>query len=378
MRVGIITWWRNNYGSILQAYALQQELNQYKDIKYEIVCQFGKKATSLDNVLDKIKNVGILETFKRVFWKTAFRGLRRRNKKIQNFVDEHLRVSKQQYNEQNIKESNSLYDVYICGSDQIWNPDLVATDSMYWLSFVESRKKRIAYAPSFGVQTVTKEQGEQIRENLIGFEAISCRENSGSSLINQIIGEERCVTVLDPTMLVSRNCWDAISADRVYNEKYIFAYLLRGTSKQRKYIEKYAREKNLKIVSMPFLDYEKINMYDLKFGDYKLWDADPAEFISAIRHAEYVFCDSFHCIVFSILYHRPFCVFPKIGADGNVKMSQISRMTDLLELVEIKNRILFEDSDVDMDAEIDWFNSDKRIQEARHISEDYLKQALGI
>ena len=55
MRVGIITGWRNNYGSILQAYALQHELSQYKEIQYEIVCQFGKKATSLDNVLDKIK-----------------------------------------------------------------------------------------------------------------------------------------------------------------------------------------------------------------------------------------------------------------------------------------------------------------------------------
>ena len=362
MRIGIITWWRNNYGSILQAFALQQKLSQYENIEYEIVCQFGKKAISLDNVLDKIKSVGIVETFKRVFWKVAFKGLRQRNRKIQKFVDEKLRVSNQQYNEQNIAESNALYDAYICGSDQIWNPDLVATDSMYWLSYVDSRKKKIAYAPSFGIQTVTKEQSKQIRENLSGFEAISCRESSGSSIINQIIGENKCVTVIDPTMLISRSCWDAMPTDRIYNENYIFAYMLRGTSKQRKYIEKFACERNLKIVSIPFLDYEKIDLYDLKFGDYKLWDADPADFISAIRHAEYVFCDSFHCIVFSILYHRPFCVFPKIGADGKVKMSQISRMTDLLELVEIKNRILFEDSDVDMDAEIDWNNSDKRIQ----------------
>lgn len=59
MRIGIITWWRNNYGSILQAFALQQKLSQYENIEYEIVCQFGKKAISLDNVLDKIKSVGI-------------------------------------------------------------------------------------------------------------------------------------------------------------------------------------------------------------------------------------------------------------------------------------------------------------------------------
>lgn len=376
MKVGIITWWRNNYGSILQALALQQKLNQYNDLQYEIICQFGKKATSVDNVFDKIKSVGLAETCKRVFWKVAFKGLRLRNKKMQQFVDENLKVSNQQYNEHDIADSNKYYDTYICGSDQIWNPDLVPTDSMYWLPFVEKGKNKIAYAPSFGASTVTEKQKEQIKANLSTFKAVSCRENSGARTINQIIGEKKCEAVLDPTMLIERDYWDTISEDKIYNEKYIFAYMLRGTAAQRKYIEKIARERNLKIVSIPFLDYEKIDPYDLKFGDYKLWDANPAEFISAIRHAEYVFCDSFHCIVFSILYHRPFFVFPKVGADGKVKKSQISRMTDLLELAEIKNRILLDNEEAGLDAEIDWNNSDKRIQKARCDSERYLEQAL--
>ena len=376
MKVGIITWWRNNYGSILQALALQQKLNQYNDLQYEIICQFGKKATSVDNVFDKIKSVGLAETCKRVFWKVAFKGLRLRNKKMQQFVDENLKVSNQQYNEHDIADSNKYYDIYICGSDQIWNPDLVPTDSMYWLPFVEKGKNKIAYAPSFGASTVTEKQKEQIKANLRTFMAVSCRENSGARTINQIIGEKKCEAVLDPTMLIERDYWDTISEDKIYDEKYIFAYMLRGTAAQRKYIEKIARERNLKIVSIPFLDYERIDPYDLKFGDCKLWDADPAEFISAIRHAEYVFCDSFHCIVFSILYHRPFFVFPKVGADGKVKKSQISRMTDLLELAEIKNRILLDNEEADLDAEIDWNNSDKRIQKARCDSERYLEQAL--
>ena len=376
MKVGIITWWRNNYGSILQALALQQKLNQYNDLQYEIICQFGKKSTSVDNVFDKIKSVGLAETCKRVFWKVAFKGLRLRNKKMQQFVDENLKVSNQQYNEHDIADSNKYYDTYICGSDQIWNPDLVPTDSMYWLPFVEKGKNKIAYAPSFGASTVTEKQKEQIKANLSTFKAVSCRENSGARTINQIIGEKKCEAVLDPTMLIERDYWDTISEDKIYDEKYIFAYMLRGTAAQRKYIEKIARERNLKIVSIPFLDYEKIDPYDLKFGDYKLWDANPAEFISAIRHAEYVFCDSFHCIVFSIMYHRPCFVFPKVGADGKVKKSQISRMTDLLELAEIKNRILLDNEEADLDAEIDWNNSDKRIQKARCDSERYLEQAL--
>lgn len=257
MKVGIITWWRNNYGSILQALALQQKLNQYNDLQYEIICQFGKKATSVDNVFDKIKSVGLAETCKRVFWKVAFKGLRLRNKKMQQFVDENLKVSNLQYNEHDIADSNKYYDTYICGSDQIWNPDLVPTDSMYWLPFVEKGKNKIAYAPSFGASTVSEKQKEQIKANLSTFKAVSCRENSGARTINLIIDEKKCEAVLDPTMLIERGFWDTISENKIYNEKYIFAYMLRGTATQRKYIENIAREKNLKIVSIPFLDYEK-------------------------------------------------------------------------------------------------------------------------
>ena len=135
----------------------------------------------------------------------------------------------------------------------------------------EKGKNKIAYAPSFGANTVTEKQKEQIKANLSTFKAVSCRENSGARTINQIIGEKKCEAVLDPTMLIERDYWDTISEDKIYDEKYIFAYMLRGTAAQRKYIEKIARERNLKIVSIPFLDYEKIDPYDLKFGDYKIF-----------------------------------------------------------------------------------------------------------
>ena len=361
-KIGVLTFhWAANYGAVLQAYALLKHLNDKgydaEDVDYRPSTVI-RKLKFFDLYLKRFSNI-------------------KRRLKIKTFPPKYLKLSKNKYRcFADLRKTNGTYDALICGSDQIWNPDLVPTDSMYWLPFVEKGKNKIAYAPSFGASTVTEKQKEQIKANLSTFKAVSCRENSGARTINQIIGEKKCEAVLDPTMLIERDYWDTISEDKIYDEKYIFAYMLRGTAAQRKYIEKIARERNLKIVSIPFLDYEKIDPYDLKFGDYKLWDANPAEFISAIRHAEYVFCDSFHCIVFSILYHRPFFVFPKVGADGKVKKSQISRMTDLLELAEIKNRILLDNEEADLDAEIDWNNSDKRIQKARCDSERYLEQAL--
>ena len=163
MKVGIITWWRNNYGSILQALALQQKMNQYNDLQYEIICQFGKKATSVDNVFDKIKSVGLAETCKRVFWKVAFKGLRLRNKKMQQFVDENLKVSNQQYNEHDIADSNKYYDTYICGSDQIWNPEYF--QNSYMLDYVrEHNIKKISYASSLGVSALSKKVRKKYRK----------------------------------------------------------------------------------------------------------------------------------------------------------------------------------------------------------------------
>ncbi|MGN0376289.1 MAG: polysaccharide pyruvyl transferase family protein, partial [Suilimivivens sp.] len=258
MRLAGITWWRNNYGSILQAYALQRELNSLAGIEYEIINQYGKKIVSADNFIDKLHTIGLKKTINRVFWKFGFKKLRKRSYSIQGFVDEHLRVSERQYNQDNIEDANAVYDGFICGSDQIWNPTLTGTDSMYWLTFADKSKLKISYAPSIGVKELNTEQEEQIRESLKDFTAISCREESGTELINSVLKKERCVTVLDPTLMVDRLVWDELCTERKYKFKYIFVYMLRGSKAQRKQIETFAKKKKLKIITMPFLETEHI------------------------------------------------------------------------------------------------------------------------
>lgn len=375
MRFAGLTWWRYNYGSILQAYALQEQINSYKDIEYEILCQYGKKVVSFSNLKDKLRSFGVKETLRRIVWKFGLKKLRQRNQKIQTFIDEHLRVSEREYTEKNIAESNDIYDGYICGSDQIWNPDLVKVDSMYWLAFARPHKIKIAYAPSVGVDHLSLEQEEIIRENLKDFKAISTREESGTKLINQVMGKDVCTTVLDPTLMIEKKKWDDLSQRNLFKEPYIFVYMLRGTKKQRKMIENFALQKGLKIVTMPFLDSEKIELYDFRFGDIKLWDADPAEFISAIRYAEYVFTDSFHSMVFCCLYHRNFFVFPKIGK------SQINRLSSLMNMFHIQGRML-NDSDtmnkISDAKQIDWDNVDSILKKKRIESLSYLQNALAI
>lgn len=202
MKLAGLTWWRNNYGSILQAYALQEEINSFPGVEYEIINQYGRKIASADNFIDKMKTVGMKKTCQRIFWKFAVPQLRNRSMKLQRFVDEKLKLSDRQFNETNIAEANAAYDGFVCGSDQIWNPTFTTYDSMYWLPFVKEGKKKFSYAPSIGVSSLDAEGQNKIRTNLKSFDGISCRENSGTKLLNCSLGKEACLTVLDPTLLV--------------------------------------------------------------------------------------------------------------------------------------------------------------------------------
>jgi hypothetical protein len=376
MKLGGMTWWRYNYGSILQAYALQSELKELGIDDYEIICQYGKKVASISNLKEKIKRIGVRQSLKRIVWKFGLKKLRDRNRNIQSFVDNYLHVSQKEYNEENIVEANNVYDGFVCGSDQIWNPKLTDVNSMYWLTFASKEKLKFSYAPSIGVDKFSDEQKEAIKNNLSSFKGISSREENGTNLINDALGANKCVTVLDPTLLVDRKIWDNISlSENQYGEKYIFVYMLRGTKKQRKLIEEFAKLKGLKIVTMPFLDNEKIEIYDFKFGDIKLWDASPADFITVIRNAEYVFTDSFHCMLFSCMYHRDFYTFPKIG------QAQINRMLNFQKLVSASEHMISDEIDVNKIENvkrIDWNYVDSVLNDKRKESEAYLKSVLDM
>lgn len=373
LKIGGLTWWRYNYGSILQAYALQQKLNSYENVDYEIICQYGKKVASTSNLIDKLQRYGLFVTLKKAVWKFGLKKLRKRNSKIQLFMDQNLRVSEMEFKENDMQEANRFYDGFVCGSDQVWNPQLTEMDSIYWLGFAEKGKLKFSYAPSVGVDAFSEEQEKQIRENLMSFRKVSTREETSTELINRAMGKKCCTTVLDPTLMVDRALWDKLSDKKIYDEPYIFVYMLRGTKSQRKLIEMFAKKVGLKIVTMPFLDTERIELYDFKFGDYKLWDADPAEFIEAIRYAKYVITDSFHSSVFSCLYHRTFYVFPKIGK------SQLNRLTGVQKMFEIPSRMITEGMTADdllQMPDINWVKVDEILKEKRCESRKYLDEIL--
>lgn len=370
MKIGVITWWRNNYGSILQAYALQQILNDFDNIDCEIISQYDKNPANAKNFLKKAKQIGLFSALRRAFWRFMFPNLKNRASAMQSFIKENLKVSKRSYNDSTIAESNEIYDAFICGSDQIWNPNLTKLDSIYWLNFVEKGKRKFAYAPSIGVEDLSEETQTIIRENLSDFCGISCRELGGTKLLNSVLNKQECIKVVDPTLLVNKLVWDNLSVNFENHRPYVFVYFLRCDKEARKFVENFAKEKHLDIVNFPFLEAEYIEKYDLKFGDKKVWDASPAEFISYIRNADYVFTDSFHASVFSIIYHKDFYIFPKKGK------AQMQRLISLLNENGIDNRIINEFGDILDIKPINWDNIDIIMENNRKLSYDFARKII--
>jgi len=378
MKFGGLTWWRANYGSILQSYALQEYLTKEKKIDYEIICQYGKKNTSLKNLKDKIKNKGIRQTFKKLLFKFGIKNMRKRNNAMQKFVDTKLKVSKKEYTINSIDEANNIYDGFICGSDQIWNPTLSDLNSIYWLKFAKKDKIKIAYAPSIGVNKLNNSDAIKIKDNLKDFKAISCREKDGTELINSILESNKCKNVLDPTLLVEKETWDNLikEEDNRINGDYIFVYILRGNKKQRQIIENIAKINKLKIVTMPFLETDHINLYDIVFGDIKIWEATPITFINLIKNAKYIFTDSFHCMIFSTIYHKKFLMFPKKGK------AQMSRLINFQKMIGIDGVMIDEKCSIENINKIltlnnNWKKIDEIIRKKRDESIDFLDQALN-
>lgn len=372
-KIAGITWWKNNYGSILQAYALEKVIDDMEIVEYEILQQFSANAFSISTFFSYIKGKGVYATLKYIIKKYGNKKLIQRKQKCDQFVREYMRISEKTFDANNKKEIEKNYDGFICGSDQIWNPAFNSRDSIYWLAF-ENSKYKLAYAPSIGVTEVTDEVANEIRNALKSFLGISCRENQGTQLINSIVGNEKCITVLDPTLLIDKSEWEKLISARSIHEKYVFSYVLRGTRQQRMLINKFAKSNNLIVVSIPSLDPDYYDHTEKKYYDIGVTDASPQDFISLIKHAEYVFTDSFHCMIFSCLYHRTFFSMKKLGRN------QMLRINDFQEWLMLGNRVVDTMDDVyrvqnETNDDL-WKRFDDRVKQERVNSMNYLKNHL--
>lgn len=367
MKVGIITHYykSKNYGGNLQAYALCEFIK--KEFKCDVEqISFDKKG---DNKIKYfiLKMMGYVKHYKTLLFvnKICKRHsmILKFNKKIKHSIP---------YSNSTIYKTNTKYDIFITGSDQVWNP--IAVCPAYLLDFVNEDKIKLSYAASLAVNELSSKTKEMYKKSLNTYNAISVRENNSIELLKDIT-DKNIKCVLDPTLLLSRDEWDEVCEEYTIPDKYVFCYFLGDDMSHRKIAYQYCHKRNFKIVTFPHI-HGIYRACDDSFGDYALYDVSPSHFLSLIKNAEAVITDSFHACVFSIIYKKEFFVFER-----RTKKSMGSRIYTLTELFDMKERYLDTEDKMSLNYieklnPIDYDKDFKEFEKVKMKSIEFLKANL--
>lgn len=329
-RIVILTHYykSTNFGGNLQAFALSNKISNLgyncEQLSFERNDTFISK--TIKSVAKSIVKAPAI-IYKKLI-RIRYNLPQAKKEAFENFNKNIIPHSEKIYNRENINECVENYDAFITGSDQVWN--FAWYNPEFFLDFVPSSKKKISYAASIGSDCLTETQKEIFKNSLKDYDAVSVREPSSIKLIEDL-SPVPVVSTLDPTLLLEREDWDKVSSKRLIEEDYVFCYFLGDYKKTRKLVNEFAKKHGLKIACIPYT--AGIVLSDKKFGDYRLIDASPEDFISLIKHAKYIFTDSFHAVVFSHIYGKEFFVFNR---DKRALMS--GRIKDITSLFACPER----------------------------------------
>lgn len=381
--IGIITHYYNseNYGGNLQAYALVKCLQQHGYYAEQLSFPPNFDSPPPKRVYNMVFFVTlpfrcVRAVYRRVLRRMEERGNRvseRRRAAFAHFNQTTIQHSKKEYQSDSIHESVEHYDAFITGSDQVWN--FTWYNPEFFLGFVPSDKIKMSYAASIACDHLTNNQKEIFRNSLKDYKAVSVREKSAVNLISDL-SPVSVENVLDPTLLLDRNDWDEICSDRIVEDDYLFCYFLGENKKSRKLAERFAKQNNLKLVTIPHAG-GWIKLADRNFGDMKLFDATPNDFISLIKHAKYVFTDSFHAVVFSYIYQKQYFVFNR-----NKTGEMSSRIQDITELFGAQSRFCYDAlrenfQYINSLSDMDYSQANPTFERLKQESIDFLKRNLG-
>ena len=341
-----------NYGASLQAFALQTFLEKnghsveiidykpdYIDFPYK-VSLFVHPHSPAKKIVDKIPGMGLLYGIKRYLW---YLPSLKRKQAFDKFTKKYLRLTKTYHSNESLAKDVPDADVYIVGSDQVWNSItmLNGTDPAFYLQFVPSSRKRLSYAASFGSISVSDKYEAVIKQWLSTFNAISVRESSGVELLKclGINGDHVC----DPVFLLSEDEWRYNLNIPQKEEKYVLIYNLTSLNEELLANAKQtAKRMGAKLYS--------ISPMQIKGVDKCFINAGPEQFVSLIFNASFVFTNSFHATAFSIISHRQFCTYNYHSKSNSSRMYSVLAEMDMLDRLNITDINKVIDSPIDYSA----------------------------
>lgn len=377
----------NNYGAVLEAYALQQFLHRYSDNVscldyvfkesplrkcYRRVLKMLTQSEIRKRYIAKLFNMASTETRREIAMGAEYQ--EHDSFVFDKFRAEFLHITEQKFHTpEDLKkffDNSHTVDAVICGSDVIWNAGNESLDiDAYFLGWVSDGVKRIAYAPSWGKPTIDKLNDpvkHRISTLLSKFDAVSVREKSGVDICASL-GRTDAQWVPDPTMLLTTEDWDKIAECR-FAGRYILNYHIpyNKAVDDTKILSVVEQRCKAPVKKVPDIDSEYV------------W-LSPTEWLGGIRDAEFVVTNSFHGVVFCIIYNKEFLFTKLVGEHETLN----ERIYSLLELFGLQDRIITESIASDagaikslIESPVDWSQVNEKLAQWRQVGIDFLGRAL--
>lgn len=369
-RIGVITMHKVlNYGSALQAYATQKTIEQLgydcELIDYTYPNGFHKQNHRESTLV-------LLKRF--VLHLSLGFPYKKKGKKFGKFRNNYFKLSSVTYNSPDqIAANPPFYDVYMVGSDQVWNPRHIGSDTTFVLSFAASGQKKISFASSFAQANIEKKYHNLYSPYLSDFDAISVREANGQKIIKEWLGRDVPVC-LDPTLLLKKEDYLPIAADSALkiDEPFVLVYILQYAYNPYPYaadfVKQVHRETGLHVVLLDFTAKEKLGIEHVT----NLHDAvGPSEFLYLFLNASLVITTSFHGTAFALNFEKP------LYAIINDKATSDDRMLNLLTMVGAEDRAIKKNSPVErIDLKMNYSGITPKLDALRDKSIDYLQNSL--
>lgn len=348
-----------NYGSALQTWALHQALKK-----------LGANPVLVDYCPDILKDKDPLNPFKNMWDKDeesrrmvelTMPAIKANFAKFDRFYHEKFNRTKQAYTAENFNDVMDEVDSFICGSDTIFCPDEFGFDDGYYANYSCMRANAIAYAASFGDPHFKENDYEILSGRIKNFKAIGLREQM---MIPYVSGHSKAPVqkVLDPTLLLTREEYDGIATDRLIGDPYILLYARRYNPAMEAYAERLAAENGWKIVEI------SLRATNAEKGHLMFYEAGVEEFLSLVKHAEYIVTNSYHGMIMSLQYQRDFVVFSREQCDTKIE--------EVLDMVGLRDRILVKGDEKFRDIDFDAVH--RIISRERSDSLNFLKRELEL
>ncbi len=357
MKIGIMTFHRaNNFGAVLQAYALQTVLvnNGYE------VNIIDYRNDSLERMFhNRSLKVKFKKVVKYFVYHNYITSVDRASRKFDVFRKEFLKLSLP-YSKATVKKINELYDVVISGSDQVWNMWYVGGDKAFLLDFVK-KEKRYSYAASFGGNFYAEKFKQEILPELQKFETYLVREQAGAKFLKDNLGVDSTV-VCDPTLLLKCDDWLKIAGRNCSTENYILCYFVAPETNGLAFAKRMAKRFGCKIKCLAW----RGNDPEIEYVN----DEGPLGFLSYVKNAKMIVTTSFHGLAFAINLNIPFFFELNHNKDNNN-----DRIKEMMELFQIQKYEIV-DANQDFYEEYNWNLINKTLNEIREKSLNSLVDSL--